>query len=209
MSNKWLEVGSLVVGHTAVDFGGLVRVHDDERQLDRGIGGGHHALALVPLVPLDQSLERHMLHDHFAQHFVFLLDALAAQTVFLLQGQKLLRKGGKGKIIPLVFQMCSGECQSHLGRIRGQPYPADLLLVLGDNIDCHQHVERIVDTTSDILLITVVVVRIVLHLLADQVVGHLVVGGLALLLHLLADLHREVAQPLAGLVRLAFPLYGR
>jgi len=48
MSNKWLEVGSLVVGHTAVDFGGLVRVHDDERQLDRCIGGGHHAACTRP-----------------------------------------------------------------------------------------------------------------------------------------------------------------
>lgn len=102
-----------------------------------------------------------------------------------------------------------GEHKSHLCRICGQSYPANLLLVLGNNIDCHQYVERIVDTTSDILLITVVVVRIVLHLLADQVVGHLIVGGLALLLHLFAYLHREMTQTFACLVRLAFPLNGR
>ena len=40
-----------------------------------------------------------------------------------------------------------------LGRVGGQPNPADLLLLLGDDVHGHQHVQRIVHTPPDVLLV--------------------------------------------------------
>lgn len=46
----------------------------------------------------------------------------------------------------------------YLGRVGGQANPTYFLFVFGYNIDCHQYVERIVYTTPNILLITVVII---------------------------------------------------
>lgn len=67
-----------------------MRVYDNEGQLDGGVWRWHHALALVSLVPLDQTFESHVLHYQLAQHLMFLFDALATENVLLLQGQELL-----------------------------------------------------------------------------------------------------------------------
>mmetsp|Transcript_27491 Transcript_27491/g.88773 ORF Transcript_27491/g.88773 Transcript_27491/m.88773 type:complete len:227 (-) Transcript_27491:22-702(-) len=90
--------------------------------------------------------------------------------------------------------------------ICGQPPPLYLLLLLRDDVHRHQHIERVVDSAADVLLV-------VLHLtilpvaaahdprvdeLSHQLIRNLVVRGAPLLLHLFAHLHAEVAQALVA-----------
>ena len=46
-----------------------------------------------------------------------------------------------------------------LYRVGGQPKPLDLLLLFGDDVHGHQHIEGIVDTSSDVFLVVLLVCR--------------------------------------------------
>mmetsp|Transcript_25359 Transcript_25359/g.74005 ORF Transcript_25359/g.74005 Transcript_25359/m.74005 type:complete len:336 (+) Transcript_25359:60-1067(+) len=108
------------------------------------------------------------------------------------------------QVQPLLVQPILPAREVHLHasalllRVAGQAFPQDLLLLLGDDLHGHEHVEGVVDAPPDVLLVVLhaVLARVAhdagVDKLRHELVRNLVVRGPSLLLHLLANLHAEV-----------------
>lgn len=142
---------SLIARNAAINVRLFVRIDDDERHLDGGRRRRHQAALLRLSVAGHQTLEGHLLQNQFAQLLLLGLNALLARLILHFQIGALLLVGFVLKIDLLIEVSRS----TNLCRIRGQSDPADLLLVFGYNVHGHQHVEGVVDTPADVLLIVV------------------------------------------------------
>mmetsp|Transcript_11527 Transcript_11527/g.27921 ORF Transcript_11527/g.27921 Transcript_11527/m.27921 type:complete len:271 (-) Transcript_11527:692-1504(-) len=176
----------LVLGDLALDRVVLLRVYDDKREEDAGLSVGLRELRLR--VAVQQLAETDELGGQLAK-LCLLVDHLLLLLLDLLPEALLLA-------LRVVARGLGAVVANH----RGEALPPDILLVLRDDVHRGQHVEGVVSTPSDVLLVAHV--RLLVLELLDQLVGHLVVRGGHLMLHLSTHPQAELPQPLVLLVLL-------